>query len=155
MTYTRTTLALTVLLASLAGIAEAQELPPALDRPVDYDKEIQPLLQKRCLGCHGEKKQKGKLRLDLLSNLLGGGESGEPALVRGNSSESHLVKLVAGLDPELVMPPRGKRLSAGEIGLLRAWIDQGAKMPAQKEKTEAVQLDHWAFKPPAAKRPQI
>ena len=155
MAYTRTTLALTVLLASLAGIAEAQELPPALDRPVDYDKEIQPLLQKRCLGCHGEKKQKGKLRLDLLSNLLSGGESGEPALVRGNSSESHLVKLVAGLDPELVMPPRGKRLSAGEIGLLRAWIDQGAKMPAQREKTEAVQLDHWAFKPPAAKRPQI
>ena len=75
--------------------------------------------------------------------------------MRGNSSASHLVKLVAGLDPELVMPPRGKRLSAREIGLLRAWIDQGAKMPAQTEKTEAAQLDHWAFKPPAAKRPQI
>ena len=147
MAYPRTTLALTVLLAALAGTAGAQELPPALDRPVDYDKEVQPLLQKRCLGCHGEKKQKGKLRLDLLSNLLSGGESGEPALVRGNSSESHLVKLVAGLDPELVMPPRGKRLSAGEIGLLRAWIDQGAKMPEQEEKTEAVKLDHWAFKP--------
>ncbi len=147
MAYPRTTLTLTVLLAALAGTAGAQELPPALDRPVDYDKEVQPLLQKRCLGCHGEKKQKGKLRLDLLSNLLSGGESGEPALVRGNSSESHLVKLVAGLDPELVMPPRGKRLSAGEIGLLRAWIDQGAKMPEQEEKTEAVKLDHWAFKP--------
>ena len=154
MAYTRTTLALTVLLASLAGIAEAQELPPALDRPVDYDKEIQPLLQKRCLGCHGEKKQKGKLRLDLLSNLLSGGESGEPALVRGNSSESHLVKLVAGLDPELVMPPRGKRLSAGEIGLLRAWIDQGAKMPEQEGKRETVKLDHWAFKPLASIAPE-
>ncbi len=147
MAYLRTTLTLTVLLATLAGIAGAQELPPALERPVEYDKEIQPLLQKRCLGCHGEKKQKGKLRLDLLSNLLSGGESGEPALVRGNSSESHLVKLVAGLDPELVMPPRGKRLSAGEIGLLRAWIDQGAKLPGQEEKTEAGELDHWAFKP--------
>ncbi|MEE3230043.1 MAG: DUF1549 domain-containing protein, partial [Planctomycetota bacterium] len=154
MAYPRTTLALTVLLAALVGTAGAQEPPPALDRPVDYDKEVQPLLQERCLGCHGEKKQKGKLRLDLLSNLLSGGESGEPALVRGNSSESHLVKLVAGLDPELVMPPRGKRLSAGEIGLLRAWIDQGAKMPEQEEKTEAVKLDHWAFKPLASIAPE-
>ena len=151
----RTTLTLTVLLATLAGIAGAQELPPALERPVEYDKEIQPLLQKRCLGCHGEKKQKGKLRLDRLSNILRGGESGEPALVRGNSSSSHLVKLVAGLDPELVMPPRGKRLTAGEIGLLRAWIDQGARMPGQEEKAAAVKLDHWAFRPPAENKPEI
>ena len=155
MAYLKTTLALTVLLATLASIAGAQELPPALERPVEYDKEIEPLLRKRCLGCHGEKKQKGKLRLDQLSNILRGGESGEPALVRGNSSSSHLVKLVAGLDPELVMPPRGKRLTAGEIGLLRAWIDQGARMPGQEEKAAAVKLEHWAFRPPAANKPEI
>ena len=151
----RSALVIIIVVFHFIGAAGSQELPPAIERPIEYDKEIRPLLKKRCLGCHGEKKQKGKLRLDLLSNLLSGGESGEPALVRGNSSASHLVKLVAGLDPELVMPPRGKRLSAREIGLLRAWIDQGAKMPAQTEKTEAAQLDHWAFKPPAAKRPQI
>ena len=155
MRYMRSALVIIIAVFHFICAAGSQELPPALERPIEYDKEIRPLLKKRCLGCHGEKKQKGKLRLDLLSNILSGGESGEPALVRGNSSASHLVKLVAGLDPELVMPPRGKRLSAREIGLLRAWIDQGAKMPAQTEKTETAQLDHWAFKPPAAKRPQI
>ena len=154
MPHLKPALALILIILHLAGAGGAQELPPALKRPVEYDKEIRPLLQERCLGCHGEKKQKGKLRLDLLSNLLVGGESGEPALVRGNSSSSHLVKLVAGLDPELVMPPRGKRLTAGEIGLLRAWIDQGARMPGQEEKEE-VKLDHWAFTSPAANKPEI
>ena len=156
MTYLRPALTLIMLVFHFTSTAGSQELPPALKRPVEYDREIRPLLKKHCLGCHGEKKQKGKLRLDLLSNLLSGGESGEPALVRGKSSESHLVKLVAGLDPELVMPPRGKRLSADEISLLRAWIDQGAKMPGEEEEeTEAVQLEHWSFKPLTASQPQI
>ena len=113
MAYLKTTLALTALLGVFTSGLKAQQLPPALERTVEYGREIQPLLRKRCLGCHGEKKQKGKLRLDLLSSILRGGESGEPALVRGDSSASHMVKLVSGLDPEFVMPPRGKRLSAG------------------------------------------
>ena len=153
MAYLKTALALSSLLTILPGTAGAQEIPPPLNRKVEYSKEIQPLLQKRCLGCHGAKKQKGKLRLDRLSSLLRGGESGEPAIVVGKSSESHLVKLVAGLDPELVMPPRGKRLSAGEIGLLRAWIDQGAKTPGQQENSGPTELTHWAFKTLAGKVP--
>ena len=111
MTHLKESLALLTLLTFFTTGLKAQRLPPALQREVEYEKEIQPLLAKHCHGCHGEKKQKGDLRLDLLSRILRGGESGEPALVPGKSAESHLVKLVSGLDPELVMPPRGKRSS--------------------------------------------
>ena len=78
MTYLKPALTLIMLVFHFTSTAGSQELPPALKRPVEYDREIRPLLKKHCLGCHGEKKQKGKLRLDLLSNLLSGGESGEP-----------------------------------------------------------------------------
>src|SRR5206468_3122685 len=61
--------------------------------------------------------------------LLNGGESG-PAIVVGKSEESHLIELVAGLDPDGVMPQKGKRLTPEQIGLLRAWIDQGAPWDA-------------------------
>ena len=154
MTHLKESLALITLLTLLTTGLKAQRLPPALQRAIEYEKEIQPLLEKRCHGCHGKKKQKGDLRLDLLSSMLRGGESGEPALVPGKSAESHLVKLVSGLDPELVMPPRGKRLSAGEIGLLRAWIDQGANIPGQQAKTKAVESSHWAFRPVVKTEPE-
>ena len=154
MAYLKASLALITLLTVFTAGSEAQQLPPALQRTVEYETEIQPLLEKHCHGCHGEKKQKGDLRLDLLSSMLRGGESGEPALVPGKSSESRLVKLVSGLDPELVMPPRGKPLSAGEIGLLRTWIDQGAKIPGQQAKAKQVEPTHWAFRPVVKTEPE-
>src|SRR5690242_7644340 len=57
--------------------------------------------------------------------MLEGGDSGA-AIVVGDSQKSHLITLVAGLDPDLVMPQKGSRLKPEQIGLLRAWIDQGA-----------------------------
>ena len=55
---------------------------------------------------------------------LEGGSSG-PAIVPGRSAESYLIELVSGVDPDNVMPAKGTRLTAEEVGLLRAWIDQG------------------------------
>ncbi|HEV8543282.1 MAG TPA: c-type cytochrome domain-containing protein [Verrucomicrobiae bacterium] len=121
---------------ALAGILPAfgadldlSKLPPASSKKdLTYAKEIKPIFEKTCFKCHGEEKQKGKLRLDSLAAVKKGGEDGEVIIV-GKSEKSPLVQAIAGLDPDNSMPPEGKGdpLSKEQIGLIRAWIDQGAK----------------------------
>lgn len=111
-------------LASSLSLAAGIKLPPAATRPVDYLKDIKPLLDKNCYECHGGEKQQAGLRLDLRQNALRGGDYG-PVIVPGKSAESKLIHKVVDGDGGDQMPPDGE-LSPGEIGLLRAWIDQGA-----------------------------
>src|SRR5262249_26127693 len=121
-----------LLCTALAGAAAPpRRLPPAANRPVDFTRDIRPILERTCLACHGPDKQRASLRLDDGSAVLKGGDSG--AVVKpGDSAGSVLVRLVAGLDPERSMPPgERKKLNAEEIGLLRAWIDQGATVPKE------------------------
>lgn len=128
----------------------AGELPPAVDRQVIFDLDVLPILEAKCHDCHGEFAQEGNLRLDRKSTLLRGGDSGEPGAIIGNSEKSHLIRLVAGLESNLRMPPdEGDALSKQEIGLLRAWIDQGAKWPGPNGEVEDRKRtsDHWAFQP--------
>lgn len=99
-------------------------LPPAPSRPVDFPREIKPLLENRCINCHGRGRSKGGFKMDTRQTFLRGGDSG-PAVVPGRSTESLLIELVAGADPDSVMPKKGSRLTPEQIGLLRAWIDQG------------------------------
>ena len=127
--------------------AFSDDLPPAVDRKVDFAKDVLPVLAAKCLGCHGEKKQESSLRLDRRTHVLRGGESGEPAVVVGKSAASHLIQLVAGVDPDRVMPPKGTRLSRTQIAVLRAWIDQGAAMPTELSGSERLTTDHWSFQP--------
>ncbi|HXT39353.1 MAG TPA: DUF1549 domain-containing protein, partial [Candidatus Angelobacter sp.] len=77
-----------------------------------------------------------------------------PAIVPGKSAESHLIELVAGLDPDSVMPQKGKRLTSGQIGLLRAWIDQGAPWDAKISFAKPPPVNLVPRKPelPAARR---
>ena len=126
-------------------------LPPPAKATTDFVRDIQPLLADRCYKCHGAEKQKNGLRLDLKSDALHGGDSG-PSIIPGNSAESRLIHYVAGLDEEKVMPPKGDRLTAEQIGWLRAWIDQGAQWPATADQN-IVRSDHWSFKPP--RRPPV
>jgi hypothetical protein len=72
-----------------------------------------------------------------------GGDEGK-VIVAGKSAESRLIQLVAGTEPDKIMPPKGEPLSAGQIGLLRAWIDQGANWPDAGMKV-AVRSDHWSL----------
>src|SRR6266545_7587402 len=104
---------------------QAKTLPSPANHQVDFAKEIKPIFEASCIKCHGRGRIKGDLSIENRETLLKGGESG-PALVPGNSAESHLIELVAGLDPDSVMPQKGKRMKPEQIGLLRAWIDQGA-----------------------------
>src|SRR5689334_18966414 len=97
--------------------------------PVDYVRDIQPILTKNCTTCHGDKKQRSSLRLDSVRAMRQGGNSG-PAIVPGKSRDSHLIVAVTGGNDEIqAMPPKGRRLSEQEISLLRAWIDRGAPLP--------------------------
>lgn len=119
--------------ATLAWAAEKEidvsKLPPPVKKDgVTYAKHIQPIFKKSCVECHGEEKQKGRLRLDTLEDVLKGSR-GDPILVKGKSEKSLLVHAVARLDPDAAMPPEGKGdpLTKEQVGLIRTWIDQGAK----------------------------
>ncbi|HMG35902.1 MAG TPA: ankyrin repeat domain-containing protein [Blastocatellia bacterium] len=101
------------------------KLPPAASRKVDYKQDIQPLLAQKCYSCHGGDVQQAGLRLDLRQNALRGGDYG-PVIKIGDSAASKLIRRVVDGDGGLQMPPTGA-LSDDEIGLLRAWIDQGAE----------------------------
>ena len=107
----------------------APKLPPPADGTVDFHRDIVPILRGSCLKCHSGEQAKGKLRLETRELLLKGGESGA-VVVSGKSGESELVRLVAGLEKERVMPAQGPRLKEEQIGVLRAWIDQGLKWDA-------------------------
>lgn len=103
-------------------------IPPAAKREVDFTKDVQPLFKDHCYKCHCSSRQEAGLRLDRRDDALNGGDGG-PIFVAGKSEESKLIKYVAAVDPDVVMPPEGDKLSDEQIGLLRAWIDQGAKWP--------------------------
>lgn len=108
---------------------DVSKLPPAAaKKDVTFAKDIKPMFEKACFNCHGEEKQKAKLRVDSVEAILKGSENGKIVEV-GKSDKSSLVHTVAGLVEDMMMPPEGKAdpLTKEQIALLRAWIDQGAK----------------------------
>ena len=130
------TLALTITLFSAIAAdkkVDVSKLPPPSDKQgVTYAKDIKPIFEKSCFKCHGPDKQKSKLRLDNLEAVVKGGENG-PDIIPGKSAESTLVHNIARIgDEDDYMPPPDNKdkippLTKDQIGLIRAWIDQGAK----------------------------
>ncbi len=98
-----------------------------------FEQNVRPLLAEKCYSCHGDKKQKGGLRLDSLDAILKGGESG-PALVAGKPEESLIVEAInyAGLE----MPPNGK-LGADKVAVLTRWVSFGAPWPGRDRAAHA------------------
>lgn len=125
--------------------------PALADEPVDYLREIKPILRQHCVVCHGAKVTKAKLRLDTAAGALKGGSSG-PSVIPGKASESFLIDAVKGINGIERMPLKASALSPRQIELLTAWINQGAKAPAN-EKPDINPTEHWAFKAP--KRPVL
>ena len=113
-----------------ASDVDISKLPPAAaKKDVTYAKDVKPILEKACFKCHGEEKQKAKLRVDSVDAIVKKGSENGPVVVVGKSEKSSLVHTVAGLIEDMQMPPEGKAdpLTMDEVGLVRAWIDQGAK----------------------------
>jgi WD40 repeat protein len=143
-----------LLLAALAAPGAQDAKPPAdgpipienvkLDRPVDFKNDVLPVLKSKCLACHNAKDAKGDLVLEGPAQMLKGGENG-PSLVPGKGDQSLIVKVSARLEKPLMPPPKNKAgaqpMTPRELGLLKLWIDQGAKASA------APVLDAPAWKP--------
>jgi hypothetical protein len=127
------------LLAARASASPNAPQPPSgparRTEPVDFVREIKPVLERSCVVCHSGEQPEGGFRVTGRETLLLGGETGDPAIVSGRSGESPLVARISGKDPDLAMPPLDKRekfsaLSQDEVETFRAWIDAGATWPA-------------------------
>ncbi len=130
----------------LAAEKPVSKVPPAADRPIDFVKDIMPLFAEHCVRCHGAEKQRGGVRLDDRAAALKGG-SGGIIFKAGDAQGSRLLHVIAGLDPEMKMPPGDRGLSSEQIGLVRAWIEQGVKWPDAAAVGGPIQSKHWAFQP--------
>ena len=110
----------------------------AAEIPLDFNREIRPILSDKCFACHGpdKKNRKGKLRLDLEESAK---DPKKSAVVPGNPKESELIYHITTDDEEELMPPvdSGKSLTTKEKELLRRWIAEGASWS-----------EHWAYVPP-------
>lgn len=102
----------------------------AQQREIDFNKDVKPILIATCVECHGQGRAKGDFRIDTRDSFIKGGESGAAA-VAGDSAKSLVVKMVSGIgvEEDLIMPKKGRRLTEAEVVVMRAWIDQGMKWP--------------------------
>lgn len=133
------------LIASIAALLVS--LAPAVGRAaeeteVDFAREVQPLLARRCFACHGPDEAEGGLRLHDAVAALAELDSGAHGIVPGQPDKSELIARITSEDEDTRMPPKGKPLSEKEVDTLRRWIAQGAKYKS-----------HWAFEKPA--RPEV
>ena len=116
---------------------------------VDFARDIRPILEANCFECHGAKKSRGRLRLDLKATAFKGGNTG-PAVIAHNSDESLMVRRVLGLDGEDRMPLDEDPLPEHQIALLKAWIDQGAVWPDDGSTPTARDAGHGSLGLPRA-----
>jgi len=132
-----TAIALTATFGLAAAVSAADAtgtLPPASTKQgVTYAADIKPIFVQSCVKCHSGDKPKARLKLDSLENALKGSKDGK-VITPGDSAKSFLVKCVAQVtaDHDSWMPPAHNKANIGpltpdQIGLIRAWIDQGAK----------------------------
>lgn len=106
-------------------------------RPVSYNKAIRPIINDKCITCHGGVKKSAGLSFLFREEALDTAESGVPAIIPGDAENSELMKRITHHDPEMRMPLEAEPLSEDEVELFKQWINQGAKW----EK-------HWAYTPP-------
>ena len=130
MIRTASLLPLLLLAATVCADESIAPADPQLGRPVDFYKDVYPILEAKCLACHSAAVKESDLILESAASILKGGASGE-SVIAGKPDES-LLYLVAARRDEPVMPPlpnkvQAKPLTPREVGILRQWIEQGAK----------------------------
>jgi hypothetical protein len=139
----------------MAALPDPSKLPPASKQEgVTFEKDIHPIFEEACVRCHGDQRPKANLQLSTIEGVIKGSKDGK-VVVAGHSEESKLVFAVSEIDGKISMPPKPrparpgmggpngtnapaapvatppahpwKALTPEQIGLIRAWIDQGAK----------------------------
>jgi hypothetical protein len=108
---------------------------------VDFEKEIRPILEARCLDCHDTATLKGGVGLETYYHARLPTDSGEPLFIPGEPDHSILLHVVRESDPEKRMPPKGKPLTSGEIDLLERWIGEGGRWPDDGWRPPK----HWSY----------
>jgi len=141
----RTSLVLGMIIASAACVvvgvmALRPPQPDARDR-VDFNRDIRPIFNSHCMGCHGGVKQAGNVSFSYREQALGKGRSGRPTVVPGSPRQSELMARIISNNPETRMPLHAAPLKEAQVALLRRWIEQGAPWE-----------NYWAF---VAPRPQM
>src|SRR6478735_8202836 len=135
-------------LAADPATSTVSALPAPAARQVDFAQDLQPLFAERCYDCHGEKKQESAFRADSREDILKGGDHG-PSIVVGKGAESILVQVLADTHEDIAaMPKKKEKFTPEQIGLVRAWIDQGAEWAGGSGKKYSYNTNHWAFKSP-------
>lgn len=112
---------------------------------VDYQRDIKPLLEHKCIPCHGSLQQNADLRLDAGTLIHAGGESGV-AVHPGQSAASPLIERIRTTDSSLRMPPEGEGepLTVQQVEILVRWIDQGANFPVD-EAIPGDPANYWSY----------
>ncbi|MBI1371709.1 MAG: DUF1549 domain-containing protein [Phycisphaera sp.] len=113
---------------------------------VDFVRDVQPILKDRCVKCHGGDKPRGGLRLDVRDLAMEGSDSGV-VIEPGKPESSDVIKRVTSDDSDKWMPPKGDRLTAEQVRVLRDWIAGGAVWPDAAAGSAVVDTDHWSFQP--------
>ncbi len=135
----------------LFGVCTSADRTSAAEEAVDYLRQVKPILARHCYSCHGVAQQKVKLRLDTAAAMLKGG-SGGPALIAGKSEESLLYQAINGAEGLTAMPYKKPRLGDEQIAIIKKWIDEGARAPADEPPDDG-KSRHWAFLAP--ERPSL
>jgi WD40 repeat protein len=149
-------LSVTTAFAALAVGAFAAAPPPKKEvidpkAPVSYWKQIRPIFQAQCQGCHQPAKDKGGYVMTEFKRLLGEGDSGKKAIVPGKPEQSFLFEQITPKDGEAEMPKGKPPLLAPEVALIRKWIAQGAKDDTPKNAVQTIDEKH----PPVYQRPPV
>ncbi len=133
------------LLASLSRLIESRRSSLRAARPVSFVREIAPILETRCLSCHGAQNPRGRLRLDTFAGLLQGGQSRRPLVVAGSPPRSLLLLRIVAPEKQR-MPKDGQALSREEVQTIAAWIAQGARFDGSSRTATLAQLREEAAK---------
>lgn len=121
----------------------------AAQAPVDFEREVRPILEASCYACHGAEKDKAELRLDVRERAFEGAYAGtSPVLVPGKALESSLYLRLITEDDDERMPQKAPRLAPEQIELVRRWIDEGARWPDEHAGSEVKGVGHWAYRAP-------
>ena len=120
--------------ASREAPLPSESVREALASTVDFKRDIEPVFERSCTGCHGGDRPKAKFSLRSREGLIKGGQSGESPVSLGYGEESPLLHYIAGEVEDLEMPPLDRRekyppVTPEERELIRAWIDAGAVWP--------------------------
>ncbi len=140
-----------LLAAPLALRAEDKAKPVNPAAPVSYYKQVRPIFQAHCQGCHQPAKARGDYVMTDFAKLLAGGESGQKAIVPKKPATSHLVEMITPHDGKAKMPKDNKPLDISEIGLIKTWIAQGATDDTPSNARARYDMDH----PPVYTRPPV